>query len=224
MIDMIGVAIATAFLFALALVCSVVLAVVTWLLVRKQKTAPRKRLVIFALGIPIAAAAYFWLCAAILPGESLFGDISEPLPNGWVVEALGKMPDFADIKDPKSPMRDSHMTEYVGKLAVEGELVVGQYSHPYDAFTPNPIEPYFIFDTKHGTTTEFQTWSALQAALGHPIALTEIQYFQSPLAANRRKIVRSIEFSPPIVGLLILIAFISRYRSRNAPSSPAIYT
>jgi hypothetical protein len=224
MIDMIGVAIATAFFFALAFVCSAFLAAVTWLLIGKQRQAPRKRLALFALAIPMAAAAYFWLCTLVLPGESLFGDISEPLPNGWVVEALGKMPDFADIKAPQSPLRDPHLTECVGKIAVDGDLVVGQYSHPFGTFSANANEPYFIFDTKHATTIAFPTWIELQNKLGHPITLTEVQFFQSPLAATHRKVVRAIEFTPPIAALLILIAFIWRYRTSDTPTPRKLYT
>jgi hypothetical protein len=224
MFEMIGLAIATIVLFTLAGVCSTALAAITWLLIRRKEDAPRKRLILFALAVPILTVVYFWLCTAILPGESLFGDTSEPLPNGWVVEALGKMPDFADIKDLQPPWRDPHITQYIGKIAVDGDLVVGQYSHPYGTFTPNPNEPYFIFDTKHGMTTEFPAWSDLQAKLGHPIALTEIRYFQSPVATTRRKIVHAIEFTPPIVALLILIAFIWHYRTRTARSGLTIYT
>jgi hypothetical protein len=202
MFEMIGLAIATACLFAFALLCSAVLAALTWLSIRRQAQAPRKRLALFALAIPIAAAAYFWLCTLVLPGESLFGDISEPLPNGWVIEALGKMPDFANIKDPKSLWRNPNITQCIGTVAVDGELVVGQYSHPCDTFTPVPNEPYFVFDTKHGTTTEYPSRVELQNKLGHPVNLTEVQFFQSPLAATRRKIVRIVEFTPPIVALL----------------------
>ncbi len=105
-----------------------------------------------------------------------------------------------------------------------GDLVVGQYSHPFGTFSPNPTEPYFIFDTKHGTTIEFPTSIELQNVLGHPVTLTEVQFFQSPLAATRRKVVRAIEFTPPIAALSILIAFIWRHRTSDTPSPRNLYT
>jgi hypothetical protein len=181
-------------------------------------------LIVTAILIPILSAVYMWLCVAFLPGESLFGDISEPLPNGYIVEALGKMPDFANIKDPKSPWRYPKLTECVGKIAVDGPLVIGQYSHPCDAFTPKPVEAYFIFDTLSGETTELQTPTALQAKLGHPVSLTEVQFFRSPLAAARRKTNATVIFVPPFIALMFLVAFVWRARTRTDATTPNIYT
>jgi hypothetical protein len=126
MFELIGLLFATMLLFVLA----AVLSGITWLLVRKT-SAPRKRLIFAAASIPIISAAYFWLCIALLPGESLSGDISQPLPNGYLLEALGKMPDFASISNPKSPNSYNGLSECISQLAVYGPLVAGQYSHPF---------------------------------------------------------------------------------------------
>ena len=103
MFELIGLLFATIFLFTIASILAAILAGITWLLVRNT-SAPRKRLMFTAAMIPIASAAYLWLYMALLPGESLFGDISQPLPNGYVLEALGKMPDFASISNPNHPI------------------------------------------------------------------------------------------------------------------------
>jgi hypothetical protein len=224
MFEIIGLLFASAFLFASAAAVSAILAGFTWLLMRKRQSAPQKRLILMAPIIPIFSAAYMWLCVAVLPGESLFGDIDEPLPNGYVVKALAKMPDFAGISDPKSPWRYPQLSECIGKLAVVGQLVVGQYSHPCDTFSPKPDEPYFIFDTHTGKTTDLSTLSALQEKLGQPVNLTEVQFFRSPLAQKRRSMDKAIEFGPPIIALILLIAFVGHYCTRIDPISSNIYT
>jgi len=224
MFELIGLLLATAFFFALATVASAILGSLTWLLVRKRPLAPRKRLLAAAVVIPLASAAYIWLCVAILPGESLFGDINEPLPNGYVVKALGKMPDFADISDPTNSWRAAPLSEYVGKIAINGPLVIGQYSHPFGEFKPNPNEPYFIFDTSTGKTTDLPTLSALQKTLGHPVDLAEVQFFRSPLATRRRRIDNTIELGPPLLALLLLVALIWYSRKRIDSPNANIYT
>jgi hypothetical protein len=160
MFELIGLLFATGLLVGVASVLSLILVVVTRLLLRNRE-APRKRLTLAAATIPIASAAYLWLCIAMLPGSSLFGDISQPLPNGYSVEALGKMPDFASITNSKTPNSYSGLTECIGKLAVYGPLVVGQYSHPCSSFYAKPAEPFFLFDTRTGKNLDLPTQADL---------------------------------------------------------------
>src|ERR1700760_365929 len=128
MFELIGLLFAIGMLFALAAVASIVLAGLRGLSVRNRQT-PRNRLILAAALIPLFSVAYLWLCIALLPGESLFGDISQPLPNGYTLEALRKMPAFASVSNAKSPNSYNGLTECVGKLAVCGPFVAGQYSH-----------------------------------------------------------------------------------------------
>jgi len=224
MFEIIGLLIATGVLLAFASIVSVVLATLTWLLMRKR-SGPRKSLITAAILIPILSAAYIWLCVAHLPGKSLFGDISEPLPNGYIVEALGKMPDFASISNPKFPLDGYNgLTEYIGKLAVDGPFVVGQYSHPFGGFEAKPNEPFFMFDTRSGKNIDIPTLNELQNRLGHPIALTEVQYFRSPLAIARRRKENWIEFGPPVVVLLLFILSIPLFSRRINSYASNIYT
>lgn len=222
MIDLIGVGLETAILFVLSAVVSVVLAAGTWLSVRKAQRLPRYGLILVAILIPIATAVHLWLCAAFLPGESLFGNVSEPLPNGYQLEALGKMPDFASISKPGSSFNG--LTQYFDKLAVEGPFVVGQYSHPYDTSERQPDEPFFLFDTRDSKVTEFLTMKDLQLKLGHSVDFTEVQYFRSPVAATRLRVDRAIEFGPPILGFSLLVLAIVRTRIRIHPETANIYT
>jgi hypothetical protein len=220
MFELIGLVFATGILFALATVLSFVLAGFTWLSVRNRQ-APRKRLVLAAALIPILSAAYLWLCTALLPGKSLFGDISQPLPNGYTLEALGKMPDFASLTSAKSPNSYNGLTECIGKLAVYGPFVVGQYSHPFGTFDPKPNEPFFVFDTRNHQHVDLPTIAELENSLGHTVQLTEVQFFRSQEPAYRmqQKVNRTVEFGPPIFALVILMAFVLHSRLRTLPPS-----
>jgi hypothetical protein len=225
MFELIGLVFATGMLFALATVFSFVLASLTWLSVRNRQ-APRKRLVLAAALIPILSAVYLWLCTALLPGKSLFGDISQPLPNGYTLEALGKMPDFASLSSAKSPNSYNGLTECIGKLAVYGPLVVGQYSHPFGTFDSKPNEPFFIFDTRNGQHIDLQTVADLENTLGRSVQLTEVQFFRSQESSYlaQQKVIRTIEFGPPIFALVLLIAFVLNSTLRTLPPAPNIYT
>jgi hypothetical protein len=225
MFEMIGLLIATAIFFALAAIVAAILGGSTWLYVRK-KEGPRVRLVMAAALIPLLSAAYMWLCVALLPGETLFGDISQPLPNGYMLTALGKMPDFASISNPQLPSSHNGLSEYIGKLAVYGPLVVGQYSHPFGTFTAKSSEPFFIFDTVNRQTIDLPNLIDLQNKLGHPVVLTAVQFFRSQERSYRiqQNINRVIMFAPTIIALGILAAFVLRMRYRNQPRMSYIYT
>jgi hypothetical protein len=225
MFEMIGLLIATAIFFALAAVVSAILAASIWIFARK-KEGPRVRLVVAAALIPLLSATYMWLCIALLPSESLFGDISEPLPNGYMLTALGKMPDYGHIDSPKSRYSSDVPSGYVGKLAVYGQFVVGQYSHPFNGLDTKPTEAFFFLNTSNGSTIDLPTRVELENKLGHPVTLTEVQFFRSQERSYRiqQNINSVITFSPPMIALGILIVFVLRLRSRTLPPSPNIYT
>lgn len=202
MFETIGLFFAAAFELLMAAAMSAVLVGLTWLVTRNRK-APRKSLLLAAALIPILATVHVWLCDAMLPGKSLYGDISEPLPNGCTLNALGKMPDFGRIDCQRSPNGNNGPSEYIGKAAVYGPLVVGQYSHPFGSFDPNPNEPFFLFDTRDGSDTDLATQADLQSKIGHPVDLAEVQFFRStePSYLSQQRRNRAIEFDPPIIAL-----------------------
>lgn len=179
--------------------------------------------------ILLAPLCVVWLYAMVivLPHESLFGDIDELLPNGYHLRALGKMPDFATI-DPNSQY-GLGLPEGVASLQVQGNLVVGHYSHPFDTFTPKPVEDYFLFDTKTGLHRDFPSAAALQAQLGEPLQLVPTDQFQSPDLSSRRQreFNRVVIFGPiAVVWLLYFVAaFVLRFvlikRTQTGGLSPA---
>jgi len=225
MFELIGLMFATLLLFGLAVTIAAAFAAITWHLTRNG--VGHKRLTLLAASVPLASAAYLWICVAILPGESPFGDISQPLPNNYTLQALGKMPDYASIIRTSSPVSgDIGLSEWIGEVAVSGALVVGQYSHPFGGFNGNSVEPFFIFDTHNGQHIDLATLADVEAKLNHPVVLTEVQHFRSQEPAYRRQqnLNKLLMFSPPIIVLGILSFSIGQSRSRTQPPSSNIYT
>lgn len=225
MFELIGLVFATGLLFVVATAVSAVLVSVIWFLLRSIGKREKYLLVLAAI-IPLASAAYFWLCIAILPGESLFGDINQPLPNGYSLTALGKMPDFASIANPDLPYRRTGLSQCIGTIAVDGPFVVGQYSHPFGSFESNTTELFFEFDTRASVTTEFSSQAELERQLGHAVTLNQVQAFRSTESSYRRqhRLNRTIEFGPPIVAVFLLLLVTVHARARIRAGASNIYT
>jgi hypothetical protein len=218
--EFIGLAIGTLTFLGLAAMVGALTAAVAWFVVRKRQYQ-RIPLAVIAGTLPIISAAYLWLCVAILPGESLFGDISQPLPNGYSVQALGKMSDFATINKGNNVSDGAMMhSEYIGKLAVSGLLVAGQYSHPFGTFEPHPNEGFFIFDTQTGKFTDLKTLDDLEKSLGHPVELASTSLFRSTETTYKRQqaINRVIMFGPPLLSIVGYFILLFRFRKRASLS------
>jgi hypothetical protein len=226
--ELIGLAFATFLLILLAAAAGSVFAAVAWLVVRNRECR-RISLVLFAAAIPILSAAYFWLCIAFLPGESLFGDISQPLPNGYSLQALGKIPDFATINKGDSLSSGAvTLTECIGSLAVSGPIVAGRYSHPFGSFEAKSDEGYFLFDTRNGKSTEFRTFRELELNLGQPIRLVSTSLFRSSELSFKRQQRRNriIMFGPIVAAVIGYIFWLLHFPRRNIsqehPASPSL--
>ena len=207
MFELIGLAIATLFLFLISCIFGFLFGFTAWLLIRNRECR-RRPLILYAAAIPLIFAAYVWLCMAILPGESLFGDISQPLPNGYSLQALGKMPDFATINKGDSLSSGVVMlSECIGSLEVSGPLIAGRYSHPCDSFNSKPDEGYFIFNTQSGQFADFRTQTDLELRLGQPAHLVPTTSFRSiePSYRHQQNINRAIMFIPPT---LVIIGYV----------------
>jgi hypothetical protein len=179
--------VATGLLLALSLGVGLVYAALAFRTLR-SRPARRKRKVLLAASIPVLSAIYLWFCIALLPGETLFGDISQPLPNGFLLQGLGKMPDFASISK-AGDLSGNGPTECVGSLGVYGDFVVGHYSHPFGAFAPHADEGYFVLDTRNGTFHDYPALSVIEDYLGHDVHLVDTAFFRvsSPLTCDSKK-------------------------------------
>ena len=203
MFEIIGLLFATALLFVLAGIAAAVLGGLTWFLLRGK--AHRKRLTAFAVILPFATAIHWWLFADILPGLSLFGDIDEPLPNGYHVTALGKMPDYGNIEPYRNRNGITVPFPFVDRIGLHEQFVFG-HLRAFDT-EPQPAKPFFLFDTAHDTVSTFASQQALQNSLGRPAELIDLQLFRSPLAQRRHEWNDFIAFGPPLAALALLIAF-----------------
>jgi hypothetical protein len=95
---------------------------------------------------------------------------------------------------------------------VQGDLVVGQYSHPFGAFTPKPNEGYFLLDTRSGAHLDLPSTAVLQAKLHQPLQLVPVPQFQSDQSSARlkRAVSRTIIVEPiAAVWLLYMAAVIA---------------
>jgi hypothetical protein len=222
--EVIGVFIAFVVFSVLAATAGLVVALLTGLIFWPRW---RRAMPLGIAAIVLAPLCVVWLYAMViaLPYESLFGDIDEALPNGYHLRALGKMPDFASF-DSNSKYGEG-MPEYVGRLQVQGDLVVGQYSHPFGTFTPKPVENYFIFDTKTGLHRDLPSAAALQAELHQPLHLVPTDQFRSSEPASvRQRAFNQVAILGPIIGvwaLYFITVFVVRalFATRAPEPTPA---
>jgi hypothetical protein len=215
--ELIGLLVGTFVFFAFSGLMGVIYALLAWLILRGLTR--RRRYVIVAALLPPMFALYIAVCtigfSVFVPGESgrLFGDISEPLPNGYVIQALGKMPDYGHIdrRDDEKSGYPQGFRGYIGRVAVDGSLVFGAYSH-------TSTEPrdggYFVFNTQSGSARNFDTLPELNGYVGHPVELTQIQFFRSQEISHKSqiKVERSLMFGPPILGTLLYVFLLLQIR------------
>src|SRR5579863_7524092 len=99
MFEMIGLLIDLTVACAIAFLIGGIIAVLAWLLFWGRRRP--KRLILFTSLVPIFTVAYLFVCAIgmelFVPNQPplFFGDFSEPLPNGYVLTGLGKMPEYS---------------------------------------------------------------------------------------------------------------------------------
>lgn len=211
MFEMIGVLIGLAILGILALLLGVILVAVAWLVFWGR---PRPKLmIIFAGLLPISTLAYVISCAIcmeiVVPNQPdfFFGDFSEPVPNGYILTGLGKMPEFSYFESTLPMMHQPPLLGGIRRLELNGQIIYGAYGHLNDeaSFGDGKDHGYFLFDTRTRAVTNFNTIEELNSVAGHPVHLVESQYYRSQLPARilLRKIENGIFFTPPSVAFLI---------------------
>ena len=224
MFEMIGMLVGLVVLGGLSFLLGLLIAVAAWLLFWGR---PRpKRLILTAACVPPISLGYVIACAIIfaifVPNQpdQFFGDFSEPLPNGYVLTGLGKMPEYAYF-DSESPGRNQPaLLGRVKSLEQDGDIVYGAYSHPEygssEFFAPKDIN-YFEFDTHSRQVRSFKTMEELNVAAGHPVHLVDSQFFRSqiPSRVYLRKVENAIYALPPVAWLLLCLYRLVRFRIRG---------
>ena len=214
MFEIIGLIFATALLFLLSAIVSCLFALIAWLILRGRKGSKRRWIMLGTL-IPPASAAYVVFAAIVfdffIPGatDRLFGDFNERLPNGYVLSGLGKMPDFAFIDSKFNGRAQPQLLGGVGRIGVDGPVVIGQYSHKSDSFNepvPGGIK-FFIFNTQTSELENLKELPKNGEFSGRPVQLVDSQLFHShePSEILRRRIEDFIYFGPPAAAALFYL-------------------
>ncbi len=225
MFEFIGLFVGLVLLGVLAILLGAIFAGLAWLLFWGHR---RPLLTIFALALlPLASVAWLIVCGIgftiFVPNQPdvFFGDISEPLPNGYVLTGLGKMPEYSYLDRPVSAGPQPQLPGGIRSLEQDGPIIYGEYGHLNQQNDPLDIPTthktlYFAFDTRTGLFKDFVSLDALNTAAGHPVHLVASEVFRSQDPARRR--LRRIEdilyFTPPCVAFLLCCAILLRARLR----------
>jgi len=212
MFEYIGVLIAGIVFFGLSLVVGSFYWLAAWLIQRSHQRLRIYRNI--AALLPPVFAAYMLACAILfsllIPREFdriFFGDLFEPLPNGYTLTAMAKMRGFGASVGNTATFRG--VSGSVRSVAVDGPLVFGAYINN---------ERYFAFDTRSGTCVDFGTIAGLNRYAGHPVQLIEAFSFRS--SDRTQKLIRSVErciwFGPPLICSVFYFVFLLRLRRRDA--------
>jgi hypothetical protein len=227
--EIVGLVIAIILFFLLSALVSIPFTLIAGLLLRRQ-AGIKKLWIPVAAVIPPASAAYMLLCALVfvcfVPGatDRLFFDIKEPLPNGYVLKGLSKMPDFGYIDRETADGTQPQLLGGIARLDVDGPLVFGEYSHRSDSFdepVPDHIK-YFIFDTHTRQILNLRTLSPNDPYSGHALHLSEPELFRSrePSQIVRRRIEDCIYLGPPIVVTIAYFLFLILIRKKSPQAIP----
>jgi hypothetical protein len=99
---------------------------------------------------------------------------------------------------------------------VEGDAVYGAYGHIDGDELSNSDRDhgYFVFDTRTGQVTNFQTLEQLETAAGHRLNLVESEMFRSnePARIWLRRVEGAILYGPPSAAFLLFIVLLLRKR------------
>jgi len=221
--EMIGLLFGLAILSGLAILAGGVFAALAWLLFWGHHRP--MRLIVIAGLFPISTLVYVISCAICMEifvpdqPDFFFGDFAEPLPNGYILTGLGKMPEFSYFESTLPMKHQPPLLGGVRCLEQDGQTVYGAYGHldnrSYDG--ENKDRGYFVFDTRTGAVTNLKTVEELNSAAGHTVRMVESQVFRSQVP--RRILLRNIEnvalFGPPVIATLFFIFFLLRRRMKK---------
>jgi len=207
-------------LMGLASRAGLICALIVFSVLRNFKISSRRATIVAAL-FPPAVTAYllcFVIASTILSSflgtpDLLFGDINEPLPNGFKLFALDKMPEDGLIK------RDNDgQVGWVSDLQTSGPFVLGKYDYKYFPKTEDQSNRnFFLFDTRNGKAQDFATESDLSKVANVPVHLTPTQFFRAPNLSPRVCVISSCSRSPFFPQLRLVYGFFGISESSSAP-------
>jgi hypothetical protein len=216
MFEIIGLMFVTLAVFAISGLIGLIYGLLAWMILRKGGRRAPKASLVFSFLLPPFCAVYLcvfslvWSISVPAAHESVFGDISEPLPNGYTLVGLAKMPDYAYVGAPDSDNRAGTPSD-IGRIAVEGPLVYASISRSFgEPEKPNDGRGFYVFDTRSGKGTRFDTLDQMQAAAGHKISLAPTMEFktQDRTTVLVRRAGRILLLVPPIATLFLYLAYL----------------
>jgi hypothetical protein len=221
--EFLGLLFGFAFLNLAFLSAGAVIALAGWWTFPEQRRP--KRLIFITACVPILSLYYFVACTI---GFILFvpdrfppfsGDFNEPVPHGYILTGLGKMPEYSYFES-TPPMMQPHLRGGVRRLELDGEVVYGAYGHLDDGSGfggRDQDQGYFIFDTRTGEVRNISTIAQLNTAAGHPVHLVDSQSFRSqdPYQVRLRRIESWVYLGPPIAAFLYCVYRLIRFRIRG---------
>ncbi|MGA3373697.1 MAG: hypothetical protein ABSC48_18265 [Terracidiphilus sp.] len=171
MFEVIGLLFALTALGLASIVTGLFFGIVAWLVFWGRRR-PRRLITVVAL-TPPASAAYLVVMAILLTlvvpnqPDEFFGDFNEPLPHGYTLTGLGKMPDFAYFDSKVAGRNQPQLLGGVRALDEDRDLIYGAYGHldnqAYTADEANIDHGYFVFDTSTGRVDNLKTSAELNA-------------------------------------------------------------
>lgn len=175
-----------------------------------------RSLILLAFLQPFLAFIYLcgsmFICQLVFPTQDdhIFGDIYEPLPNGYILKALSKMPYAGLIENPTD--RTYRISIGVEKLAQNGEVIYGSHSPDQIDFQYHPDCQFgcFLFNTKTRQIQEFKLKGELEHAVGHDVQLVETENFRTQDKAYllRQHLWDVLYIGPPILSFIFVIILI----------------
>jgi hypothetical protein len=219
MFEMIGLLFGLFALGCISVFLGCIIALAAWLLFWGRRRP--KFLIFLAAAIPLLSFAYVIACGILfsifVPNQPdvFFGDFSEPLPHGYVLTGLGKMPEYSYFESTPPMMHQPPLLGGVKSLEQDGEMVYGAYGHMNTEFSFfKPGYNYFAFDTQSGNVQNFSNLNELNARARHSVHLVDSQLFRSKeLGRVRlRQTENMIYAGPPFIALLFCFFYLVHCR------------
>ena len=199
-------------LMGMATAVGVVCALVVYLLLRKANRTSARACIVAGL-FPPTVMGYLLGClvlSSVLSGllgtpNLVFGDINEPLPNGFTLQALDKMPEAGHIQKAGDSLLQ---VAWVGAVQIDGPYVLGKYDYTYFPKTEQDTgRDFFMFDTRTGEIRNFASQTGLADSAKTDIHLTPTPYYHAPHSS--KQLISSVVFLfitvvPPLAVALLL--------------------
>jgi hypothetical protein len=219
MFEMIGLLFDLFILSCLCVLTGCVIALCAWLLFRGR--ARPKGLILVTSLMPLFSLAYVIFCeiafTLFVPNQPdvFFGDFNEPVPHGYSLIGLGKMPEYSYFESTPPMAQQPPLLGGVKSLEQDGEMIYGAYGHMNTELPSfKPGYSYFAFDTRNGNVQNFATMSELNTYAGHQIHLVDSENFKSKDSGRLRlrQIEQAVYFGPPLIAFLVCVFCLARCR------------